>query len=224
MLLHLETATDVCSAALSHQGRLLGYKESVEPRVHAAMLTVFMEELLRDAGVEAATVDAVSISSGPGSYTGLRIASSAAKGFCYAMGKPLIALDTLEIMAAGFKEEYNIDANALLCPMIDARRDEVYTALFDTRLNSVVASSPLILTANSFADYTDNIICFFGSGAPKFSLLLGEQPTRLFTHGFYPKARHQMGLATQKYNSKQFTDVAYFEPNYLKEFYTPGKI
>lgn len=223
MLLHLETATDVCSAALSHNGKLLGYKESAEPRVHAAMLTVFITELLHDAGIEANAVDAVSISSGPGSYTGLRIASSVAKGFCYATGKPLIALDTLQIMAAGYKEEFNVDANALLCPMIDARRDEVYTALFDIDLHPLLASAPLILSPRSFADYTEKTICFFGSGAHKFNTLLGEQPTRLFMAGFYPKARHQVNLGTLYYAKGSFADVAYFEPNYLKEFYTPGK-
>lgn len=223
MLLHLETATDVCSAALSHNGKLLGYKESAEPRVHAAMLTVFITELLHDAGIEANAVDAVSISSGPGSYTGLRIASSVAKGFCYATGKPLIALDTLQIMAAGYKEEFNADANALLCPMIDARRDEVYTAMFSNNLQPVLASAPLILTADSFANYSDKIICFFGNGAPKFSLMLAGQTNRIFTEGFYPKARHQVNLGTLYFAKGSFADVAYFEPNYLKEFYTPAK-
>lgn len=221
MLLHLETVTAVCSAALSHNGKVIGYHESTEPRAHAAVLTIFIEELLQGAGIEATAVDAVAISSGPGSYTGLRIASSVAKGFCYAAQKPLIALDTLSIMAAGFLLENTIVHNALICPMIDARRDEVFTALFSTQLNTVLQAAPMLLTSESFqTELAQQPVYFIGDGAAKFSTMLGGSPNAFFYPEFFPKASHQMALAATKFAAQQFEDIAYFEPNYLKEFYT----
>lgn len=225
MLLHLETATEICSAALSHNGQLLGYKESAEPRAHAAVLTVFIDELLTEAGIDATGVDAVSISAGPGSYTGLRIASSVAKGFCYAAGKPLIALDTLSIMADGFIQENSGQLNnALICPMIDARRDEVYTAVYNTAMDAVLPPAPLILTAQSYNGIlTSQAVWFIGNGSEKFAVMLGSNPQANFNTTFYPKASHQIAAATQRFLKGKFDDVAYFEPNYLKEFYSTSK-
>lgn len=221
MLLHLETAGAVCSAALSHNGNLVAYRESAEPRAHAALLTVFIDELLTEAGIDASAVDAVSLSAGPGSYTGLRIASSVAKGFCYAAGKPLITLNTLQLMAAGFMQENTVEGNALICPMIDARRDEVFSAVYSADLTIVKAPAPELLTAESYAELiTKQPVHFIGDGAAKFSAMLGNKPNANFSTGFYLKAMHQIVLATEKFNAQQFEDVAYFEPDYLKEFYT----
>lgn len=222
MLLHLETATAVCSAALSHNGQVIGYRESAEPRAHAAVLTIFIDELLTEAGIEATAVDAVCISSGPGSYTGLRIASSVAKGFCYAAQKPLIAIDTLSIMAAGFGiENSTISQNALLCPMIDARRSEVFTALYTVDLTPVLPSAPMVLDEQSLAEYlTSNPICFMGDGVAKFEAMISGNSNALFYPTFYPKASHQVHLAEAKFAANAFEDIAYFEPNYLKEFYS----
>ncbi len=222
MLLHLETATAVCSAALSHNGQIIGYRESAEPRAHAAVLTVFIEELLAQAGIEATAVDAVCISSGPGSYTGLRIASSVAKGFCYAAQKPLLAIDTLSIMAAGFTlENKNISADALLCPMIDARRSEVYTAIYNNDLATVLPPAPMVLDEQSLAEYLQsNPIYFMGDGVAKFEAMISGNSNANFHPTFYPKASHQVHLAQAKFAANAFEDIAYFEPNYLKEFYS----
>lgn len=222
MLLHLETATAVCSAALSHKGQLIGYRESAEPRAHAAVLTIFIEELLAQAGIGATAVDAVSISSGPGSYTGLRIASSVAKGFCYAAQKPLIAIDTLSIMASGFLIEHTeIANNALLCPMIDARRSEVFTALYTSQLEVVLSPAPMMLDEQSLAEYlANNQVHFMGDGVAKFEAMISGNANAFFYPNFYPKASHQAALAEVKYLANAFEDIAYYEPNYLKEFYS----
>jgi tRNA threonylcarbamoyladenosine biosynthesis protein TsaB len=225
MLLHLETAGAVCSAALSHNGQLLGYKESAEPRAHAAVLTIFIAELLAEAGIDAYGVDAVSISSGPGSYTGLRIASSVAKGFCYAAGKPLLALDTLSILAQGFIEDFKPAAGALVCPMIDARREEVFTAVYNQQLHVVTSAAPVVLTANWANNLlAENTINFVGDGCAKFATMLGVNTNAQFFPAFYAKAQHQISPATHMFDKQQFEDVAYFEPNYLKEFYTTATL
>ncbi|UPT68312.1 MAG: tRNA (adenosine(37)-N6)-threonylcarbamoyltransferase complex dimerization subunit type 1 TsaB [Sphingobacteriales bacterium JAD_PAG50586_3] len=225
MLLHLETAGAVCSAALSLGGNLVAYRESAEPRAHAALLTVFIDELLTQAGIDAMGIDAVSLSAGPGSYTGLRIASSVAKGFCYAAGKPLIALNTLQLMASGFMQDNEIAGNYLICPMIDARRDEVFSAVYNTDLSIVKAPAPELLTGESYAEMlAKQTVYFIGDGAAKFSVMLGTKPNANFNPGFYLKAKHQAALATQKFENQQFEDVAYFEPDYLKEFYTTAVV
>jgi tRNA threonylcarbamoyladenosine biosynthesis protein TsaB len=225
MLLHLETAGAVCSAALSNNGNLVAYRESAEPRAHAALLTVFIDELLTEAGIDAMGVDAVSLSAGPGSYTGLRIASSAAKGFCYAAGKPLIALNTLQLMAWGFLQENTVEGNFVICPMIDARRDEVFSAVYNADLSIAVSPAPELLTSQSYAVLLQKqTVYFIGDGAVKFNAMLDAKPNANFNTGFYLKAKHQVLLATQKFDAKQFEDVAYFEPDYLKEFYTTATI
>jgi tRNA threonylcarbamoyladenosine biosynthesis protein TsaB len=225
MLLHLETAGAVCSAALSNNGNLVAYRESAEPRAHAALLTVFIDELLTEAGIAATDVDAVSLSAGPGSYTGLRIASSVAKGFCYAAGKPLIALNTLQLMASGFMQENTVEGDFLICPMIDARRDEVFSAVYSADLSIAVSPAPELLTAESYTELLQKqTVYFIGDGAVKFSAMLGAKPNANFSTGFYLKAKHQIWLATQKFDAQQFEDVAYFEPDYLKEFYTTAVV
>jgi tRNA threonylcarbamoyladenosine biosynthesis protein TsaB len=225
MLLHLETATAVCSAALSHNGVVIANRESAEPRAHAAMLTVFIDELLTEAGITAYDVDAVSLSVGPGSYTGLRIASSVAKGFCYAANKPLIALNTLQLMASGFLQDNAIEGGFLICPMIDARRDEVFSAIYNSKLDVVQPPAPELLTIDSYAErLTQQPVYFIGDGAVKFNALLGNKPNANFDLGFYLKAQHQAVLATQKFENKDFVNVAYFEPDYLKEFYTTAVV
>ena len=173
MLLHLETATAVCSAALSHNGAVIATRESAEPRAHAAMLTVFIDELLTEAGITAYDVDAVSLSAGPGSYTGLRIASSAAKGFCYAANKPLIALNTLQLMASGFLQDNAVEGGFLICPMIDARRDEVFSAIYNSKLDVVQPPAPELLTVDS---YTAQV-------AQEFFALAAEGGEFFFGHG-----------------------------------------
>ena len=153
MILQIETATTVCSVALSENGKVLICKEADQRNIHAEKITVFVEEVLLDAGKSFDDVDAIAVSSGPGSYTGLRIGVSAAKGLSFALDKPLIALETLEAMVYGLiSQRSTLSAGTLLCPMIDARRMEVYTAIFDIHGNKIVPTSAEIIDSNSFSD------------------------------------------------------------------------
>ena len=163
------------------------------------------------------------MSSGPGSYTGLRIGVSTAKGLCYALDKPLIAVETLEAMAGGLSLQ-GIYTDALLCPMIDARRMEVYTALFDTSGNTIKPTAAEIIDENSFAvELTQNKIVFFGDGAAKCRTVLSGSRNAIIVEDFYNSAAHLTQKAYQKYQAGQFENVAYFEPFYLKDFLVTTK-
>jgi len=217
-ILQIETATTVCSVALANQGKVIAFKEVNERNVHAEVITVFIDEILKSANIKYNELDAIAVSSGPGSYTGLRIGVSTAKGLCYALDKPLIAVETLEAMAGGIIAG-GVDNDVLLCPMIDARRMEVYTALFDATGTRVQATSAEIIDANSFsACLAQSKILFFGDGAPKCKEVLSNNANALFADDFANSAAHLTKLAYQKYQAGQFEDVAYFEPYYLKDF------
>jgi tRNA threonylcarbamoyladenosine biosynthesis protein TsaB len=218
MILQIETATTVCSVALANRGQVIAFKEIDQRNVHAEVITVFIDEILNGAGVKYNELDAVAVSSGPGSYTGLRIGVSTAKGLCYALDKPLIAVETLEAMAGGMIAN-GVDKHVLLCPMIDARRMEVYTALFDAAGNRVQATTAEIIDATSFsAQLAQNKILFFGDGAPKCREILGENPNAQFIDNFTNSAAHLTIKAYQKFLAGQFENVAYYEPYYLKDF------
>jgi tRNA threonylcarbamoyladenosine biosynthesis protein TsaB len=220
MILLIESATSVCSVALSDKGRIIAFRELDEPNRHAEKLTVFCDEIVKEAGISFGQLDAVAVSMGPGSYTGLRIGVSAAKGICYALDKPLIAVGTLESMAFGMKQEAL--AGELLCPMIDARRMEVYCALYDHEANEVQEVAPLILDENSFANILqEKKIIFSGDGMPKAKELLSRFPNASFTSAGLCSAKNLALPAERKLAAKQFEDVAYFEPFYLKTFH-PG--
>lgn len=220
MILQIETATTVCSAALAQDGVVLAYREINERNVHAEVITLFIDEVLKKAEKQYADIDAVAVSCGPGSYTGLRIGISTAKGLCFALDKPLIAVKTLEAMASGLRaESSSIAANTLLCPMIDARRMEVYTAVFDVKGNKVQPTAAVIVDENSFSDLLkDHNVLFFGDGASKCADTLGKAANSLFITGFNNSARHLTQKAFEKYKQGIFEDVAYFEPYYLKDF------
>jgi tRNA threonylcarbamoyladenosine biosynthesis protein TsaB len=218
MILQIETATTVCSVALANRGQVIAFKEIDQRNIHAEVITIFIDEILNGAGVKYNELDAVAVSSGPGSYTGLRIGVSTAKGLCYALDKPLIAVETLEAMAGGMIAN-GVDKHVLLCPMIDARRMEVYTALFDAVGNRVQATTAEIIDATSFsAQLAQNKILFFGDGAPKCREILGESPNALFIDNFTNSAAHLTIKAYQKFLAGQFENVAYYEPYYLKDF------
>lgn len=222
MILQIETATTVCSVALANQGKLIAVKEVNERNIHAEVITVFIDELLNSAGVKYNQLDAIAVSSGPGSYTGLRIGVSTAKGLCYALDKPLIAVETLEAMAGGLNS-LGIYTDALLCPMIDARRMEVYTALFDTSGNTIKPTAAEIIDENSFAvELTQNKIVFFGDGAAKCRGVLSGS-NAIIVEDFYNSAAHLTQKAYQKYQAGLFENVAYFEPFYLKDFLVTTK-
>jgi tRNA threonylcarbamoyladenosine biosynthesis protein TsaB len=225
-ILQIETATTVCSVALATGGVVTAFKQVDQRNIHAEVITLYIEELVSSAGINYNDLDAIAISSGPGSYTGLRIGVSTAKGLCYALDKPLIAIETLEAMANGIiaDKSLNIDKQTLLCPMIDARRMEVYTALFDTSGNRVKATAAEIIDEHSFNEYLANQkILFFGDGAEKCQSVLGNNPNAQFLTGFTNSATHLATQATNKFTNQDFEDVAYFEPYYLKEFLVTSK-
>lgn len=219
-ILLIETSTDTCSVALSSEKGILSAREALRTRDHASVLLPFVDEILCEAGMKTTDIEAVAISCGPGSYTGLRIGLSTAKGICFALGVPLIAIPTLKAMAAGMLER-GIAANTLLSPMLDARRMEVYTALFDGELNKISPTEPKILTEDIFSDYlSEHKIIFFGNGAGKLKGIF-EHPNADFVDDFELSAKHFSLLAQKFFDAENFVDVAYYQPLYLKEF-MPG--
>lgn len=217
LILGIETATTICSVALSDGDRLLALQEKGGAYSHAEKLNGFIQEVMEVAGVKLLEIDAVAISKGPGSYTGLRIGVSTAKGLCYALNKPLLAVDTLQAMAMRMQEE-DPDAD-LYCPMLDARRMEVYTALYDGDQVMQDAISAKIIDDFSYADLLGSKkVVFFGDGAEKCRELLGKNPNAKFSREGLPSAAYVNRLALLKYQENDFEDVAYFEPYYLKDF------
>lgn len=216
LILNIETSTTLCSVSLAKAGKILASKEVNEGYTHAENLHVFIEEVLTIAKISAKDLNAVAVGSGPGSYTGLRIGVSAAKGLAYALQIPLIAINTLQIMSAMATRESKSDG--LFCAMLDARRMEVYTAIFDKDLNTIKETSAQILPeALSFFD-TGKPIYFFGDGMPKCREILKQIPQASFIENIVPSASALAELSYQKHKNGQFEDVAYFEPFYLKNF------
>jgi tRNA threonylcarbamoyladenosine biosynthesis protein TsaB len=221
LLLLIETATTSCSVALAWGTEIIAVREIDQRNIHAEVITVYIDECFKETGKQKSDIDAVAVSSGPGSYTGLRIGVSTAKGLCFALDKPLITVETLSSMAHGFITRGG-DAFAddtVLCPMIDARRMEVYTALFDNQGNELKATSADIIDENSFRDLlAKNKIIFFGDGAAKCAETLSHQANAGFVGGFANSAADLLVPALQKLKDRAFADVAYFEPFYLKDF------
>ena len=208
----IETSTEWCSVAVSSGRRIISRRITETGRQHASLLAPFVDEALRDAGLRASGCDAVAVSEGPGSYTGLRVGVSTAKGICFGAGIPLLAVDTLRILAmqgAGKAE--------LIVPMIDARRMEVYCALFDGNGSRMEETEAKILDENSFAEFLEtNKVLFIGDGAAKFSEVC-THPNALFEK-CCPIADAMLIPAIEAYEKEEFKDIAYFEPFYLKEF------
>jgi tRNA threonylcarbamoyladenosine biosynthesis protein TsaB len=220
LILQIETATTVCSVALADKGSVLAYKEVEQRNAHAEAITIFIDELFKTTGKSYHQLDAIAVSCGPGSYTGLRIGVSTAKGLCFALDKPLIAIETLEAMTTGMIVENTFDGNSiLLCPMIDARRMEVFTAVFDRNGKKIRPTSAEILDENSYSDLLQtNRMIFFGDGAWKCQEILGTNPNVQIITSFTNSARHLSKMAAEKYQANDFVDTAYFEPYYLKDF------
>ena len=199
-------------------------QHSVETRSHATQLTILIERICKESNLPFSELDAVAVSKGPGSYTGLRIGVATAKGLCYALDKPLIGINTLQSFAHELLLQQKNIANAislsdLLCPMIDARRMEVYSALFNHQKETMRETKAEIITEQSFEEeLKQQKIFFFGDGAAKCKPLLHHQTNAVFIDDFSPSARGQIKLALKALEQKQFEDVAYFEPFYLKEF------
>lgn len=224
LILSIETGTDICSVALANDGELMALRESDEGRDHAKKVALFVDELLRETGVQPSDLDAIAVGKGPGSYTGLRIGVSFAKGMCYALNIPLISVGSLDALAEVAREDFDagiIDLedvewpSAHLCPMVDARRMEVYAQVFDTEgkaLSDVVAE---VVTDESFVQWRANgKFVIFGNGAAKCAEVLKDA----ICVSVAPSARGIVRLAEEAFNAGRFEDLAYFEPFYLKEF------
>lgn len=215
-ILHIETATKVCSCSLSADGELVFNKESHVEQSHAKLLGVFTEEAIQYARKHQIEVHAISVSSGPGSYTGLRIGVSEAKGLAFGLDAKLIAIPTLKLLASIASKQ--VDSDVLLCPMIDARRMEVYTSVFDSSLNIIEPTTAKIIDEESFLNLLSNSkVAFFGDGAFKCKDLI-THPNAIFLPNIHPLASGMGGLSFEAYSANDFEDVAYFEPFYLKDF------
>ena len=215
-ILCIETATTVCSAAIGRAGKLISLRETNAGYTHSENLTLFIDQVCKESGVDLQSLDAIAVSRGPGSYTGLRIGASTAKGLCYALQKPLIAIDTLKILASCFLQEQKIKADDVLVPMIDARRMEVYSAAYDGELNELSAAQSVIVDENSFRQFSGKKIFFFGDGAAKCRTFLEEHLHATFAETQL-SAKGMLILAEKKFSNNEFEDVSLFEPFYLKE-------
>jgi tRNA threonylcarbamoyladenosine biosynthesis protein TsaB len=213
LILCLETGGDICSVALARGGEIVALRESRE-REHAECLSAFIDEMMETFGVSYREIDAVAVSAGPGSYTGLRIGTATAKGICYGANKPLIAVDSLLSLATLCERS---DPDAIYCPMIDARRQEVYTALFDASTRKLRATMAVIVTEDSFAEILDeHRMCFFGSGAAKCGKII-VHPNAAFV-GVESSAAGLSAPAFKAFTNQRFESTAYYEPFYLKDF------
>ena len=223
LILNIETSTEVCSTGLARDGVLIKLRESILGQNHAMLLTVFIREILEESGIEMAQLDGIAVSGGPGSYTGLRIGVSVAKGLCYASNLPLISVTSLEAMAYHLISNHKISDptrsdRLLFCPMIDARRMEVYTAFYDIDGKEIRGIQADIIDHQSYLQYLqDNSVLFFGNGATKCREAI-THPNAIFIDGILTSASHMAPLSERNFNSKVFADVAYYEPFYLKDF------
>lgn len=217
-ILHIETSTQVCSVALSEDGQCIFSKTDFEGPSHAVTLGVYVDEALSFADSHAIPLDAVAVSCGPGSYTGLRIGVSMAKGICYGRNLPLIGIPTPEVMCVPLLLDEELPEDALLCPMIDARRMEVYAALYDRALYPVREIEAVIIDESSYEEYLNRgPVYFFGNGAAKCKEKI-LHPNARFVEDIHPLAKWMFPLAEKAFARGDFKDVAYFEPFYLKEF------
>ena len=215
-ILNIETATHICSVALSNNGETIDIEESFEDKTHAELLTVFIEKILERNNLTTKDISAIAVSEGPGSYTGLRIGLSVAKGLCYGLKIPLIFIPTLEAMANGANK--SIDDDYMLCPMIDARRMEVYTALYNSKLEKEVEIHAKIIDVESFKEeLKNNEIVFFGTGSDKCKESI-VNPNATFLDNSFVSAQYMSDLSYNRFMAKKFEDIAYSEPFYLKEF------
>ena len=218
LILNIDTAIETASICLSEDKNVLQLSINENQKDHAAWLTVAIQKMMKNAGCELHQLNAIAVTIGPGSYTGLRVGLAAAKGLCYVLNIPLITIGTLEMMGVAAQDE-PID---LLCPMIDARRMEVFTAVYAKNLKEVRPPHALIIDKNSFDDFlTTNTILFFGNGSKKLQTVL-HHPNAVYKN-INSNASHMASLAADRLMTLQFADLAYVEPLYLKEFFTPAR-
>lgn len=221
MILCLETATSTCSVALNNGTQTVALRECKGQNAHSEKITIFIDDILKETGMNYHQLDAVAVSKGPGSYTGLRIGVSTAKGICYAADLPLMAVDTLHAMAYGMRDKLGdlLQPTDLLIPMIDARRMEVYCEVFDASLTPVKGTEALVVDEQSFDEWVKtHRVWLFGDGAPKLKDLFKDSSQIQIVDDFTPSAAYMATLSEQALKAGEFVDVAYFEPYYLKDF------
>jgi len=224
LILNIDTATEHASLALSEEGKVIATTSNKEIRDHASWIHNALQQLLQNTGYTLSQLEAIAITAGPGSYTGLRVGMATAKGLCYVLNIPLILENTLKVMARAYIEAFNHKPGilSLLVPMIDARRMEVFTAVYDQALREVIPPMAMVLDATSFEGVNPDtrLICF-GSGSLKFQAIARKD--RFEFVELAPEAGAMAFFAHQKFKNKEFADLAYAEPLYLKEFYSPAK-
>lgn len=214
----IETSTELCSVALARDGKIVAYRESGTPRAHTSLTAVFVDEVLRETGIGLSECDAVCVSKGPGSYTGLRVGVSTAKGLCFGAGIPLISVGTLDALVWQAIDGGLVpDGCRYIVPMIDARRMEVYTAVFSADGKQLGETAPLVVDGNAFSkELTEGKVLFIGDGAEKCRPLLGGEKACFIQ--VCPKASSMLSPALEAFRERKYEDTAYFEPFYLKEF------
>lgn len=219
LLFLIETSSINCSIAICDENKILAFEEKQEINIHASAITLFIEEVLKKANKTLKDIDAIAVGKGPGSYTGLRIGVSTAKGLCYALEKPLIACNSLKTLFEQAKTIHQ-DTSLIYCPLLDARRMEVYTCMYNFDGNEIKNISATIIEEHTFSEELSNYkILFFGDGAEKTKLLYSANKNAMYIDGLYPSAKFMHHEALECYNKNRFEDVAYFEPYYLKEFF-----
>jgi tRNA threonylcarbamoyladenosine biosynthesis protein TsaB len=217
LILCIETATEICSVAIAKDGKTIALAEDKLGNNHASQLHILVQKALDIAAITLHDLNAVAVSKGPGSYTGLRVGVSSVKGYCYALQIPMIAINTLQSLANGYLTN-NLDYKGLICPMIDARRMEVYCALFNNQLAEILPTQAKIIDEHSFyEELQQNEIVFIGNGAEKCNGKFETQNPK-FEIGFVCNASFLSSLAQAAFDKKEFEDLAYFEPFYLKDF------
>lgn len=227
LILNIETATTVCSVSIAKDGELLTVKEINGDYSHSENLTLFIQDVCLQANIKLSDIDAIAVSKGPGSYTGLRIGVSTAKGLCYSLNKPLIAIHTLQHLALSVSEKFrshpkydqNTSATTLFCPMLDARRMEVYCAIYDSSNKEIVPTAAEIIDEHSFTElFRSHRLIFFGNGACKCKNVLSINTNAVFIDDVTLSSTNMISLSERAFSNKKFEDIAYFEPFYLKDF------
>jgi tRNA threonylcarbamoyladenosine biosynthesis protein TsaB len=224
LLLNIDTATEIASLCITQNGTPLDFLKNEYQKEHASFVHAAIFALLDNTGYKLSDFDAFAVTSGPGSYTGLRVGMATAKGFCYAFSKPLIAINTLEVMTkAALNTIEQLESEMLFCPMIDARRMEVFAAMYNSHLENILAPAPLILEQKLFSNYMkNNKVLFFGSGSKKFREI--ESNVNAAFADIQHDARHLGCLAEVAFDQKNFSDISYSEPTYFKNFHSISKV
>jgi len=212
-ILCIETSTDICSVCIARDGEILAIEETTKSFSHSEVIAVFIQQILKYSGVHEKELDAVAISGGPGSYTALRIGASTAKGLCFGLDIPLIAIDTMKALAKRVVKEVN--PNEVILPLLDARRMEVYVSAFNDHLENIKSVEPIIVDENSFLDYQhNNKVHFLGDGSDKIKDVIQLQ--NAVFHPVYSSSKGMVELAEEKFREKLFEDISYYEPMYYK--------